>query len=86
MFDTSLETEGGLAAQTLSLTEPTQDDTLSRELLEHICRLRLILPVISVSVMALHCQDAEADTDIASVLSESACHPLDCKIDASNRF
>ena len=81
MFDTNLETEGGLAAQTLSLNQPTQDDTLARELLEHVCRLRLILPVISVSVLALHRQDAEADADIASVLSECACHPLDCEIE-----
>jgi hypothetical protein len=43
-------------------------------------RLRLILPVISVSVMALHRQDAERDTDIASVLSQHACEPLDCEI------
>lgn len=81
MFDTSLKTEGGPAAQTLPLTQLPQDDSLSRELLEHVCRLRLILPVISVSVMALHRQDAEADADIASVLSESAGHPLDCEIE-----
>jgi hypothetical protein len=48
----------------------SNDDALSRELLEHVHRLRLILPVISVSVMALHRQDAESDADIASVLSE----------------
>lgn len=53
----------------------------SRELLELASRLRLILPVIGVSVMALRCQDAEADVDIASVLSESAWLPLDSEIE-----
>ena len=81
MFDTSHQTESGSAAETLPPSQPNADDSLSRELLEHVCRLRLIRPVISVSVMALHRQDAEADADIASVLSESACHPLDCEIE-----
>jgi len=73
--------EGGPAAQTLPPSHLTQDDSLRHELLEHIQRLRLILPVISVSVMALHRQDAEADTDIAYVLSEHACEPLDSEIE-----
>ena len=81
MFDTSHETKSGSAAQTLPPSQLILDDSLSRELLEHVCRLRLILPVISVSVMALHRQDAEADADIASVLNESACQPLDCEIE-----
>ena len=81
MFDTSHQTEGGSAAQTLPLTEPTLDHPLSRELLELASRLRLILPVIGVSVMALRHQDAEADADIASVLSESAWMPLDSEIE-----
>jgi hypothetical protein len=50
------------------------------QLARHVQRLRLILPVISVSVMAPHRQDAEADTDIASVLSQYACEPLDSEI------
>lgn len=81
MFDTSNQSEGGLAAQTLPLTVPALNDTLSRELLELASRLRLILAVISVSVMALRRQDAEADADIASVLSESAWLPLDSEIE-----
>jgi hypothetical protein len=71
------QTEGGSAAQTLPLTP---DGSLPLALHEHVQRLRLILPVISVSVMALHRQDAELDTDIASVLSQHACEPLDCEI------
>ena len=73
--------DGGLAAQTLSLSQPTEDDSLPDELREHGHRLRLILPVISVAAMALHRQDAEADTDIAYVLSEHACEPLDREIE-----
>ena len=76
-----LQKEGGPAAQTVPPSHPTQDDSLRHELLEHVQRLRLILPVISVSVMALHRQDAEADTDIAYVLSEHACEPLDSEIE-----
>jgi hypothetical protein len=48
------QTEGGLAAQTVTLNQPSPVDSLSLELLEHLQRLRLILPVISVSVLALH--------------------------------
>ena len=71
--------EGGPAARTLP-SQPTQDDPLPLDLREHVQRLRLILPVISVSVLALHRQNAELDTDIASVLSQHACEPLDCEI------
>ena len=81
MFDTSNQLEGGSAARTLPLTAPALNDALSRELLELASRLRLILPVISVFVMALRRQDAEADADIASVLSESAWLPLDTEIE-----
>ena len=81
MFDTSNHLEGGPAAQTLPPTVPALNDALSRELLELARRLRLILPVISVSVMALRRQDAEADADIASVRSESAWLPLDGEIE-----
>jgi hypothetical protein len=81
MFDTSNQLEGGPAAQTLSPTVPTLNDALTRELLELASRLRLILAVICVSVMALRRQDAEADADIASVLSESAWLPLDGEIE-----
>jgi hypothetical protein len=75
------QTEGGPAAQTVTLNQPSPVDSLSLELLEHLHRLRLILPVISVSVMALHCQDAESDSDIARVLSQHADEPLDCEIE-----
>jgi hypothetical protein len=70
---------GSAAAQTLP-PQLTQDDPLPLDLREHVQRLRLILPVISVSVMALHRQNAELDSDIALVLSEHACEPLDCEI------
>ena len=68
-------------AETLPPSHPTLDDSLSNELLESVTRLHLILPVISVSVMALRRQDAEADADVAAVLSENACLPLDNEIE-----
>ena len=81
-MSTSLhQQEGGPAAQTLPLSQCTEDDLLPLELREHVHRLRLILPVISVSVMALRRQDAEADTDVAYVLSQRACEPLDGEIE-----
>src|SRR5262245_16605217 len=58
MFQPLESREGGAPAQTLP-PHPTRDDTLPFELRDHIRRLRLILPVISVSVMALHRQNAE---------------------------
>src|SRR5262245_32369608 len=79
MFDSLHQKEGGPTAQTLP-PHPTQDDPLPLALREHVHRLRLILPVITVSVVALHRQNAELDTDIASVLSQHACEPLDCEI------
>ena len=79
MSHTLHQPEGGPAAQTLP-PQPTQDDPLPLDLREHVHRLRLILPVISVSVMALHRRNADLDTDIASVLSQHACEPLDCEI------
>jgi hypothetical protein len=81
MFQAHPRNESGSAAETLPLPSPTQDDSLRAELLEHLGRLRLILPVISVSAMALRRQDAEADSDIASVLSQHACEPLDGEIE-----
>jgi hypothetical protein len=81
MSHAHLRQEGGAAARNLPPCPPTQDDSLRAELREHVQRLRAILPVISVSVMALHHQNAELDHDIASVLSEHACVPLDDEIE-----
>jgi hypothetical protein len=81
MSQTLLRSEATPSTQTLPPITSTHDDSLPRELLDHIDRLRLILPVISVSVMALNRQDADADTDIAFVLHEHACGPLDREIE-----
>ena len=72
--------EGGPAAHTLS-PQPNLDDSLPKHLREHVQRLRLILPVISVSVMALHRQNAELDHDIATVLDHCASEALDLEIE-----
>jgi len=44
-------------------------------------RLRLIVPVLSVSVLALKRQAAELDDDIASVLHLHALGPLDHELE-----
>jgi hypothetical protein len=80
MFQPLDSKEGGSVAQTLP-PHSTRDDSLPVELRDHIRKLRLILPVISISVMALHRQNAELDYDIATVLSEHACMPLDDEIE-----
>ena len=81
MSQTIHQLDASPSTQTLAPLHPTHDESLPRELLEHIDRLPLILPVISVSVMALNRQDAESDTDIACVLNEHACEPLDREIE-----
>ena len=81
MSQTVHHSEASPFTETLPPITSTHDDSLPRELLDHIDRLRLILPVISVSVMALHRRDAESDTDIAFVLHEHACEPLDREIE-----
>ncbi len=81
MFQNTLAKEGGSPAQTLPPSHPTTDNPLRFELREHVRKLRLILPVISVSILALRRQNAELDDDIASVLSEHACQPLDEEIE-----
>ena len=81
MSQTLHQSEPTPSTQTLPPIPATHDDSLPRELLDHIDRLRLILPVISVSVMALHRRDADSDTDIAFVLHEHACEPLNSEIE-----
>ena len=76
-----LPKEGGSTASTLPPTQPTHDDELRLHMREHVRQLRLILQVISVSVMALHRQNAELDHDIATVLGQHACQPLDSEIE-----
>ena len=81
MIHNSQAKEGGSPAYTLPPSTWTTDDCLRFELREHVRKLRLMLPVISVSIMALHQQNAELDYEIASVLSEYASGPLDEEIE-----
>jgi hypothetical protein len=62
-------------------TPPTVDDQLPIRLHRHVQRLQLILPVISVAVLALRHQNAELDEGIALVLSHNACDLLNVEID-----
>lgn len=75
--------EGGPPARTVppSSTPPPADDSLPKHLREHAHRLRLILPVISVAVMALHRQNAELDEEIATVLDHHASEALALEIE-----
>jgi len=81
MSHTIPESESGSASQIQATISQTHDDSLPRELLDHVDCLRVILPVISVSVMALNRRDAESDSDIAFVLSQHVCDPLDREIE-----
>jgi hypothetical protein len=74
-------TASGSAAHTLSNTPLNLDEQLPIRLRDHMQRLKLILPVISVSVIALHHQNAELDHDIATILDQHASEPLDLEIE-----
>ena len=71
----------GNAGHTVSPIHPTLDERLVPHMREHVRRLKQILPVISVSIMALRLQNAELDEDIASVLHQHAVDPLDLEIE-----
>jgi len=73
--------EGGLTGHNLPPTQPQPDEQLAKQLREHLHQLRLILPVISTSVMALHHQNAELDHDIAAVLDHHATAALGTEIE-----
>jgi hypothetical protein len=77
---------GGDAARTVSPTPLNLDEQFPARLREHVQRLQLILPVISVSVLALRHQNAELDEDIASVLHQHACDPLGLEIEQLEEF
>jgi hypothetical protein len=81
MFRDNVLFNGGNPADTVPPTRPTLDEQLPIRLQDHLQRLRLILPVISVSVLALKRQNAELDEDIATVLHLHASNPLDVEID-----
>ena len=72
---------GGNAARNLPPLNPPLDEQLPIRVREHVRRLRLILPVISVSLLALRRQNAELDEDIALVLQQHVCIPLDIEIE-----
>jgi hypothetical protein len=69
------------AGATVTSIHPTLDECLVPHMREHVRKLKQILPVISVSIMALRQQNAELDEDIASVLHQHAVDPLDIEIE-----
>ncbi len=73
--------ESGTPARTVPPLHPTLDEQLPHRLRTHVQRLKLIIPVISVSVLALKAQGADLDADIASLLHHQASAPLDLEIE-----
>lgn len=80
MFRDNVLINSGSPAATLTSSQFNLDEQLPIRLREHLRRLQLILPVISVSVLALRRQQAELDEEIAMVLREHASDPLDVEI------
>jgi hypothetical protein len=78
MFPNNAHIGGGSPTSTLPKSQPTLDEQF--RLQEHLMRLRLILPVISVVALALRRQCAEQDEDIAAVLMQHAGDPLNMEI------
>ena len=62
------------------------DSRIPVRIREHLQRLRLIVPVISVSVLALRGQNAELDEDVARVLQQHAGAALDLEIEEMQVF
>lgn len=71
----------GNSADPTAHAQLTVDEKVPIRLHHHVQRLQLILPVISVAVLALRRQSAELDEDIALVLSRHACDPLNVELD-----
>lgn len=71
----------GQPAHTVAALNPTLDERLVPHMREHVRKLKQILPVISVSILALRRQNAELDEDIACVLHQHAVDPLDLEIE-----
>jgi hypothetical protein len=65
----------------VSPLHPTRDDQLRVLLRDHVQQLKRIIPVISVSILALRRQNAELDEDIAAVLHDHASTPLDMEVE-----
>ena len=75
------EISRGIPARTVTPTPVTLDEQIPIRLRDHVQRLRLIVPVLSVSLLALKRQAAELDDDIASVLHLHALGPLDHELE-----
>jgi hypothetical protein len=71
----------GNSADPTAHAQITVDEQLPIRLHHSVQRLQLILPVISVAVLALRRQNAELDEDIALVLTRNACDPLNVELD-----
>lgn len=76
----SADNEASLIDEALPVDESLEESFPIR-VRDHLKRLRSLVPVISVSVLALRGQNVELDEDIASVLQEHVIEPLDNEIE-----
>lgn len=81
MSHSHFQTEGGLAARTLTLNQSVSSYPRSSELRDLLARLRLMQPVIDDAVSALRDQNADFDADIAYDLAEQVGEPLSREIE-----
>jgi hypothetical protein len=73
--------EGGTPVHSVFPIHSGPDEQIPFRLREHVRRLKRIVPVISISVLALKAQNADLDGDVASVLHHQASEPLDQEIE-----
>ena len=72
MFPDNLLFRSGNPTSTLPSTQLTPDGRLLVRLQDHLQQLQQIVPVISITALALRRQSAEQDEDIAAVLMRHA--------------
>jgi hypothetical protein len=80
MFEFADTATASRSRPTLSAAAAAEEQIPFR-LREHVRRLKRIVPVISVSVLALKAQNADLDGDVAEVLHHQASEPLDLEIE-----
>jgi hypothetical protein len=83
LVDSLAHSPAGSSATASAVPPPAYalDEQVPFRLREHVRRLKRIVPVISVSVLALRAQNADLDGDVAEVLHHQASQPLDLEIE-----
>jgi hypothetical protein len=81
MFEFADSATASASVPPFAAEEYLAEEQLPFRLREHVRRLKRIVPVISVSVLALKAQNADLDGDVAEVLHHQASEPLDVEIE-----